>query len=464
MAGEPQDELDTEDLPPARAAFEVRGADRATDAAAVSRAATLLMLIRPSGVSTGVFRAATSEAREVLGVEPIEPPFKHRSLELELGALGPAGEAAADALRRLSQRRRGAQELASGDPASEEPASGFGFGPAEPSILSDVRAASALEEPRIEAEQRAAAQDVFTPGTTLGDERRGDAANRLVAASLIEPHPLVRVAAAAAALRLEERNALADAMLDEASIPAASIREARIVTSEEIAELSRAILTSDRQNETRRIEIEHPREEPDPDPDSAVLHGTWARRGRWWTPDGELHRYLCREQGLFPRLYRGSAPFKWSGYFSFRAWKSTKKDWNRQQAADSLAWWAERRLVARPDLIGHSYGGSVAMLATRAEKRLRGAVLLSPAVHPTCLPDPSYYERLLHVTMKLDLVLLVDLSRANLLDALPRVDRQRMRRTGLTGHSGTHDPRSWAASGLTDYVRDDWLPSLTPRI
>jgi pimeloyl-ACP methyl ester carboxylesterase len=274
-----------------------------------------------------------------------------------------------------------------------------------------------------------------------------------VAAGLLDPDPLVQVAAAAATLRLDPGNPLADAILDEASA----------TESDEIAELSRAVLTTDRESERRRIEIEHPRGSPDPAADSALVHGTWARRGGWWRPDGRLHHYLCAEEALFPHLYRGPQPFEWSGYFSFRAWKRTSKDWHRQQAADSLAWWSHRKLLAQPDLIGHSYGGSLALLATQAEKQLRGVVLLSPALHRTCLPDPAFYERILHVTAKLDLVLLADLSNARLLSGFRDVTGWRVKRRGLLGHGATHDPRSWASSGLTEHVRSTWLPSLTAR-
>jgi pimeloyl-ACP methyl ester carboxylesterase len=162
-------------------------------------------------------------------------------------------------------------------------------------------------------------------------------------------------------------------------------------------------------------------------------------------------------------LYRGPDPFKWSGYFSFRVWAKPSQDWNRQQAADSLAWWAHRRLAPERDLIGHSYGGSLTMMATRSEKRVRGMVLLSPAVHRTCLPDPANYEQLLHVWTKLDLVLLADVSKPSLLRSLPNVTQRRVGRRGLTGHSATHDPVVWRRSGLADYVKDEWLPSLTRR-
>jgi pimeloyl-ACP methyl ester carboxylesterase len=231
-----------------------------------------------------------------------------------------------------------------------------------------------------------------------------------------------------------------------------------------VAELSRAILTTDRHSENRRVEIIYPQQAPDPAADATIVHGTWARWGRWWRPDGLLHRYLRKETGLFPHLYTDRDPFEWSGYFSFRAWAKPRKDWHRQQAGDSLAWWAHRKLVAPPDFIGHSYGGSLAMLATRSDKKVRGMVLLSPAVHRTCLPDKSNYEQILWVTMKLDLVLLADLSAPWLLKRSCRnVIHWPVKRRGFGGHCATHDPNVWRESGLTEYVRDEWFPKLSSR-
>src|SRR5262245_42518614 len=103
------------------------------------------------------------------------------------------------------------------------------------------------------------------------------------------------------------------------------------------------------------------------------------------------------------------------------------------------------------------------MMTTPAEKRVRGMVLLSPAVQPTTPPEPANYEQILHVWTKLDLVLLGDVSTPSLLRSLPNVTQRRVGRMGLTGHSASHDPAVWRRSGLADYVRDEWLPMLSPR-
>jgi pimeloyl-ACP methyl ester carboxylesterase len=424
VADDQRSQSDTEDLPDALSAFrEERAVRRGDDAVAVSRAGALLALIRPPQLSASEYHVATEEARELLGVEPVEPfELGREELAAELDELGAV---------------RAARPLES------------------PGIARELRDVSAAQREAIDAAQAEAATELFGDeplATGPGRPMRRDPAAKLIAASLLDEDPLVQVAAAGAALRVHKRNPIAEAILDEAT------RD-----SDEIAELSRAILTSDRQNEARVVEIEYPSGEPDPASDATLVHGTWARRGRWWRPDGKLYRYLREEENVFPHLYKGPDPFRWSGYFSFRAWSEPKMDWNRRQAADSLAWWTHRRLATEPDLIGHSYGGSLSMMATQAEKSVRGMVLLSPAVHRACLPDPSNYEQILHVTTKLDLVLLADFSRPGLLRSLPNVVDRRVKRKGLVGHGATHDPRVWRESGLTDYVRDEWLPLLSPR-
>ena len=457
MAGEWRGDADTEDMPSAQAAFEARGAGREDDpAGAVARTAALLALLPPRGMSDAAFASAAADAREqvdAITLTSAERP--ERPVAEELDALGPAGQRAARAIREL----RRAPRPAGGDEDEELVVERALPGPLGPPSRPSVAWTRSLERPereRVESEQAAAAQSLLEGARTLApgeDGGRTDPVARLVAASLLDPDPIVQAAAAGAALRWEPGNPLANAILDEA---------ARF-GEPETQQLARALLATDRRADTRRIEVENPPGSAVPRPDSVLIHGTWARRGDWWRPNGQLHQYLRNDPGLFPNLHGGAKAFEWSGYFSFRAWRSAKKDWSRTQAGGHLAWWAEKELVAPPDMIGHSYGASISLLATQLEKRVRGLVLLSPAVHHTCLPNSAYYDGIVSVVSRLDLVLLADGADPGLLRGLPNVTERRVRRKGITGHAHTHDPEVWEQSGLTAYVRDDWLPSLGPR-
>ena len=271
------------------------------------RSAALLALVCPPRLLMTAFRAATYEAREILDVEPVEAGTDGRdAVEQHLRDLGSAGERAAAFLRRVERARE----------EPDAPSLGLGLSPGGPGAMETVRSLSVAEIEVVESEQGAAARELFAPNTVTRDRPRRTSATRLAAASLLDRDPLVQAAAAAATLRLDPKNPLADAILNEAS------RD----RSDEVAELSRAILATDRESENRRIEVENPRTRK-VNVDSALLHGTWARRGRWWRPGGDLHQYLSVEAGLFPELYSGGTPFEWSGYFSFRAWKGAKEDW-----------------------------------------------------------------------------------------------------------------------------------------
>jgi pimeloyl-ACP methyl ester carboxylesterase len=192
-----------------------------------------------------------------------------------------------------------------------------------------------------------------------------------------------------------------------------------------------------------------------------LVHGTWSRRrGKWWTPDGAFNDFL-RSKRIFPRLYCGDEPFQWSGYYSWRMrMPRMKVDWNRDQASGSLAWWTHCELSDPPNLIGHSYGASICMRMTNLKKRAHALVLLSPAVHESCLPAESNYAGALVVRMEHDLVLLADGSRPELLWRLPRVKEWIVPGSHFTRHGATHEASTWQSNGLDTYVRDRWLPSL----
>jgi hypothetical protein len=464
MADDPQGGSGTEGLPLARDAF--LSDERAIDARranAITRAAALLSLFPPPGQREMDEYEALTEAR-ALGVSSVGRFEFEKDMSADvLEDMGELGQRAALLLRLpRAERPRGLFQL-------------FAANLDRPSSHSDE-----TQEP-VRALQRESASIVYASEAGFGAPARREAAARLTLASLLDEHPLVRVAAASASLWCDQNNFVAEAILDRRG------RE-----DDEIAELARAGLASARRNPIRRVELESgglggspPRLPPtrggDGDdggeggdrpastmpgsgglPDSALVHGTWARGGRWWQPGGGFHTYL-RETAIFPHLFAESSEFEWSGYFSFRNWFGASVDWDRVQAGSHLAWWAERCLAHSPDFIGHSYGASISMLATSVEKHCRGLVLLSPAVHKTCLPTPEYYEQILTVRMNFDLVLLADRSRPELLTRLPRVEERVIPRRGLVGHAATHDPDVWRAERLGDYVRESWLPLLGDR-
>jgi pimeloyl-ACP methyl ester carboxylesterase len=440
MAPDPRAHDDTNELPAPLDAFSLAEPEQQEPtSAAVSRAATLLTLVPPRVSAEAQDELAEREAIERLGIRPLRP-FQIEKLEFESVLESGSGRFFETALALARQRRVG---------ETRKEAQGFA---ARMRFIPSTRG----ELDPIEDMQRDASQELFAsrlgqgPGRDTSSAARV-AATRLVVASMFDRDLLVRIAAAGVTLRFDETNPVAEGILEDASAAA----------SDELAEFARVALASFRRHLHRRIEIEDFRDGVyPPKPDAALIHGTWARRGDWWQPGNGLHRFL-RDERVFPELYSGPESFKWSGYFDFRTWsRLAARDWNREAAGQSLAWWAQSRLVHPPHFIGHSYGASISMLATNAGKRVRGLVLLSPAVHRTCLPDPANYGGAFVVRMPLDLVLLFDRSKISLLQSLPNITELVLPRQGLTGHSATHDPEIWRVNDLHLVVRDQWLPTL----
>jgi hypothetical protein len=309
-------------------------------------------------------------------------------------------------------------------------------------------------DPTVSREQASLAEAFLLQGWQESDRNAAAnlAATQLAAVSMLDPAPVVRVAGAAAVVEFDRENPLANLILEDAlhnGSEASSLLAATV-----IARLPR--------RRVLRLVSESDDADPPARPDSVVVHGTWARgRGsQWWKPDGNFNRFL-REERVFPRLYSGKDPFEWSGYYHWRTWlPGTSTDWNRDQAAATLAWWSHCELSQPPDIIGHSYGASISMRMTWMKKKARGLVLLSPAVHRTCLPNPDNYAGALVVRMKHDLVLLADRSRLELLLDFPNVESKILDGGGWLRHSRTHDPRAWRSNALDLYIRDEWLPKL----
>ncbi|WP_353085396.1 hypothetical protein [Stenotrophomonas sp.] len=90
-----------------------------------------------------------------------------------------------------------------------------------------------------------------------------------------------------------------------------------------------------------------------------LVHGTvFGRHGstldKWWQPgSGDLHQYL--KTGSLPNLYGKHDFYEWSGGWNDHA---------RNEGAKQLAQWLSSRSMSDADIIAHSHGGNVAMLAS----------------------------------------------------------------------------------------------------
>ncbi|MCG3203156.1 MAG: hypothetical protein NFCOHLIN_03075 [Gammaproteobacteria bacterium] len=159
-----------------------------------------------------------------------------------------------------------------------------------------------------------------------------------------------------------------------------------------------------------------------------LVHGTWAGDAGWWQPGGDFHTFIKR---LRSDLYSAADRFEWSGGYS---------DFARSQAAGHLKAWVDDHAESGLDLMGHSHGANVIMLATSNGTRTGRLVLLSCPVHvDKYFPDFGNCASVCSVRVKLDLVILADRGGQKFTD--PRIKENVL--PIWFNHSATHDPAVW---------------------
>jgi pimeloyl-ACP methyl ester carboxylesterase len=173
-----------------------------------------------------------------------------------------------------------------------------------------------------------------------------------------------------------------------------------------------------------------------------LVHGTLARQEQWWQPGGDFYTYLSGLLPSLPRTPRWDAPyglndrFSWSGGYSSGA---------RSIAANDLLQWASNHGSQKIDLVAHSHGGNVAMLATNSGLTVGELVLLScPALLATYLPDFSrIHGKIVSVRVHMDMVLILDsyVTGATHKFFHPRIEEHTL--ALWFDHSKIHSPDVW---------------------
>ncbi|MBI3678994.1 MAG: hypothetical protein HY235_01080, partial [Acidobacteria bacterium] len=95
-----------------------------------------------------------------------------------------------------------------------------------------------------------------------------------------------------------------------------------------------------------------PAKPPKPAHTITIIHGTWASGNAWYQPNGDFFNYIGT---LRPDLYSNGDFFRWTGGYSDAA---------RTDGGKRLVEWVAAHNEAGLDLIAHSHGASVCMLAT----------------------------------------------------------------------------------------------------
>jgi hypothetical protein len=169
-----------------------------------------------------------------------------------------------------------------------------------------------------------------------------------------------------------------------------------------------------------------------------LVHGTWAANDPWWQPGGDFHTFVL---GIRNDLYAAVDRYQWSGGYSDAA---------RSLAANDLAAWVGAHGAAGLDLLAHSHGANVMMLATQQGLTAGHLVLMSCPWHPhKYMPDFNNVQRVSAVRVKLDLVILADGGGQNFNDA-------RIKQHVLPiwfNHSASHDPTVWQQHGIAAKIQ-----------
>ena len=173
-----------------------------------------------------------------------------------------------------------------------------------------------------------------------------------------------------------------------------------------------------------------------------LVHGTLARQAAWWQPGGDFHTYLTGLLPTLPRVPQWDAPYGAQDRFD---WTGGYTDVLRSDAAEQLLQWVMGHGAQGLDLITHSYGGNVAMLATNGGLEVGELVLLScPVLPATYFADfARVHRRVVSFRVHMDVVLLLD---SFLSGALPEFTDPRIEEHTLAlwfDHSATHEPDVW---------------------
>lgn len=176
-----------------------------------------------------------------------------------------------------------------------------------------------------------------------------------------------------------------------------------------------------------------------------LVHGTWAATSTWWQPSGSLWTHV---NGITGNAYSGSDSFSWSG---------RNKHADRVKAAQDLCAWANTHPTDHLDIIAHSHGGNVCLLASRLGLKIRKLINLGTPIRLEYLPNLSNIGVLHNVFSTGDRVQTPTATIPNrraegrsLGDSSTTMNHRAADdgRGNNPGHSELHEPVTWQASNL----------------
>ena len=189
---------------------------------------------------------------------------------------------------------------------------------------------------------------------------------------------------------------------------------------------------------------------PHPSRIAILVHGTLAAKATWWQPT--IGGFWQHVHGYWPHLYDGPVPFAWSGVNSHG---------ERVIAAQKLVRWAQTVGANVLDVIAHSHGGNVCLLAARMGLPINRLILLGTPIRTEYMVDLGRITSLANVFSLGDHVQTPigtfphGRGEGRTLSDSVSVSNWRAENDGTggqPGHSELHEPATWNASKLNDLL------------
>ena len=176
-----------------------------------------------------------------------------------------------------------------------------------------------------------------------------------------------------------------------------------------------------------------------------IVHGTRAATETWWRQGSPFWNYI---DGIVGNVYAGPDPFSWSGAYKHAA---------RLQAAQELLSWVHAHPATNLQIIAHSHGGNVCLVASRLGLNIRKLINLGTPIRLEYLPDLNVIDVLHNVFSTGDRVQTpagtIPNRRADGRTLGDSVKTANHRATDdgkgrNPGHSDLHEPATWSNSNL----------------
>jgi hypothetical protein len=179
---------------------------------------------------------------------------------------------------------------------------------------------------------------------------------------------------------------------------------------------------------------------------TTVIHGTWATNDDWWKPG---QRFVDEVDKIVGDVYKERDFFFWSG---------ENDDEQRRKAAQDLKTWVNQRLVPKGklQLICHSHGGNVALIASELGLQINNLILLGTPIRTDYTPNMENIKKVYNIYVPWDSIQSAGAFERRRGEGRTLADTERILNIAvcdkiggiLESHSALHDWNVWNNHGF----------------